>query len=320
METLRENPGPLPASPSRPFPGPDARFRPFRRGSYIVRLAGSLPDLEACLALERGSPSHWRGRLAEPTAVPDCDFLTAADLSRRILGVWRLLPRRPDEVRHSLPGAPRTAPGDGRFAGPAALLTALRYSCRGVLEAGGMALMGGLADAEAGQVTEALWEGLAEYMSSSGYGYALGRELVTPPEGLALEAVLRTLHDDHGLHPDLEAGSLSARCDWVRPAAGPEGGSGQAGRADRPGTAGGPGGSATSRSQARDWLPKGFREGLRRGIQLVGGPTLSAVAEGLEFSWIASGELLRRDGGAVSGEGRAAAIPGGLLRGAGFAA
>ena len=159
-----------------------------------------------------------RGRLAEPTAVPDCDFLVAADLGKRILGVCRLLPRRPEDVRHSLPGAPRMAPGDPRFAGlsgpgdpcgpaaPAALLTALRYSCRGVLEVGGMAVAG---DADAGMVVEALWEGLAEYMSTLGYGYALGRERVTPPEGLALEEVLEILLDDHGLHPDLEAGSAS---------------------------------------------------------------------------------------------------------------
>ena len=289
MEALRVNPDSLPRLPS----GSDARFRPFRRGSCIVRLAGSLPDLEACLALERGNPAPWRGRLAEPTSVPDCDFLMAADLGSRILGVCRLLPLRPEEVRHSLPGAPRGGAGNPRIAGPAgsaALLTALRYSCRGVLEAGGIAVADGIGEPETAKVVEALWEGLAEYMSALGYGYVLGRELVNPPPGLALEVVLRILQDDHGLHPDLEAGTVSARHDWARPAADP---SDRAGRADRIGPEVD---RSAPRSQARDWLPKGFQEGLRRGIHLTGGPVHSSLAEGLEFFWVASSELLRRDG------------------------
>lgn len=291
METLRGNPDSLPKLAPRIPSAASARFRPFRFGSSIVRLAATLPDLEACLALERRSATlSGGGRLAEPTAVPDCDFLMAADLGRRVLGVCRLLPRRPEEVRHSLPGAPRHGAGDSRFGVPAALLTALRYSCRGVLEVGGMAIASdpagpAPADDNPGKVAEALWEGVAEYMAALGYGYALGCERVTPPEGLALEEVLGALQEDHGLHPDLEAGIVShPRPDWLSPEAG-----GSA-------SSRGPGAAAAGQGDVRDWLPKGFQEGLRRGIHLIGRPRCLPDA-GLEFAWVASSELLRRGPG-----------------------
>lgn len=304
MEALRRNSDAFPKPSSRNFPDFSASFQPFRHGPHVVRLAGSLPDLEACLALERRSPAQaFRSRLAEPTAVPDCDFLMAADLGARLQGVCRLLPRRPEDVRHALPGAPRSASGDPRFAGPAALLTALRYSNRGVLEVGRMALAAeaggeaGRVDGDAGKAVEALWEGVAGYMAARGFGYALGRERVTPPEGLALEEVLAILHDDHGLHPDLETGTdTETRPDWGRHrtrAGGFRAGGPEPMRA-RPGAL--PGGR---QSHAHDWLPKSFQEGLQRGIHLIGSPVPSADA-GLEFAWVASSELLRRSAGSAS--------------------
>lgn len=257
--------GPRPARPASRAP---TDFVPVRGDDFEVRLAGDLPDLESALALERRVYRAAAGGVDEPTAVPYCEFLLAADSSGTTAGVCRLLPHGPRALRHGLPGAARDAGMGLVFPGSAPLLTAIRYAGLGVLEAGAMTVDPG---ADGAAVCRTLWRGLARRLADLGYGFALGRERVVPVPGVDLEPALLALQESHGLHPDLEGeGCPHLAKDWAaRRSRGPLPG---------PGTL--------------DWLPMGLKEGLRQGCRLAGSPVFHAAQGCLEFVWVASLDML----------------------------
>jgi hypothetical protein len=239
-------------------------------------MAADLPELEEALALERRvlrGPAA--GALDEPTAVPYCDFLFASDDCGAVHGVCRLLPHGAGGLRHGLPGAPRRGGPGTVFPASASLVTALRYSCQRVLEAGSMAVAPG-ADAEA--VSSALWRGIHRHMIELDLVFALGRERMEPPSAAGWEKGLALLREAFGLHPDLEEeAGTAAREDWTR----------RDGRSA-------PDREAPPLEEVLAWLPAGLREGLRRGCRLVGGSVAGDEPTGgpLEFVWVASRDML----------------------------
>ncbi|HLP41849.1 MAG TPA: hypothetical protein VK465_10110 [Fibrobacteria bacterium] len=283
MESLRTHAafpadsGPRPARPASRAP---TDFVPVRGDDFEVRLAGDLPDLESALALERRVYRAAAGGVDEPTAVPYCDFLLAADSSGTTAGVCRLLPHGPRALRHGLPGAARDAGMGLVFPGSAPLLTAIRYAGLGVLEAGAMTVDPG---ADGAAVCRTLWRGLARRLADLGYGFALGRERVVPVPGVDLEPALLALQESHGLHPDLEEErGLPLTQDRSR--------ADELGNGERtlPSTPRGP----LSGRGALDWLPMGLKEGLRQGCRLAGSPVFHAAQGCLEFVWVASLDML----------------------------
>lgn len=269
METLRMKSDSL---PGRTFQ--EGRNQTFRTRGWVVRIAETLIDLEACLALERHAFGQaGQGPLEEPSAVPFCDFLMAVDMSKGVQGVCRLFSRTPDELRHELPGTSTAARLGARFPASAPLLTAIRYSCQAVLEMGSMILA---VDADADAVSAALWQGVAVHMEELGIGYALGRERVAVTMPQDRTAALRRLQESYGIHPDLEARSDSTSpFDWagVKPAMGP-------GQAEK------------SVHGDLDWLSPGLRQGLLKGCRLVGDPLILPIPGQMEFFWVASREML----------------------------
>jgi hypothetical protein len=240
-------------------------------------MAADLPDLEEALALERRvlrGPAA--GALDEPTAVPYCGFLIAADSYGAVHGVCRLLPHGAGGLRHGLPGAPRRGVPGTVFPASPSLVTALRYSCQRVLEAGSMAVAPG-ADAEA--VSSALWRGIHRHMIDLDLAFVLGRERMEQPRAEGWEKGLSLLRDAFGLHPDLEEETgTAAREDWTR----------RDGRSA-------PDRDAPPLQEVLAWLPAGLREGLRRGCRLVGrGSSADYLRSGgpLEFVWVASRDML----------------------------
>lgn len=269
METLRMKSDSL---PGRTFQV--GRNQAFRTRGLVVRIAETLLDLEACLALERHAFGQaGQGPLEEPSAVPFCDFLMAVDASKGVQGVCRLFSRTPDELRHGLPGTSTVARLGARFPASAPLLTAIRYSCQAVLEMGSMILA---VEADADAVGAALWQGVAVHMENLGIGYALGRERVAVTSPGDKTAALRRLQESYGIHPDLEARlDFTSRFDWegVKHAVGP-------GQAEKP------------VQDDLEWLSPGLRQGLLKGCRLVGDPHILSNPGQMEFFWVASREIL----------------------------
>lgn len=268
METLRMKSDSL---PGRTFL--EGRNQRCRTRGLVVRIAETLIDLEACLALERHVMGQaGQGPLEEPSAVPFCDFLMAVDISKGVQGVCRLFSRTPDELRHDLPGTSTAARLGARFPASAPLLTAIRYSCQAVLETGSMNIA---MEADADTVSAALWHGVAAHMETLGMGYALGRERVSVTIPGDKAAALRRLQESYGIHPDLEARlDSTSRFDWagVRHPVGP-------GQAEK------------SVQDDLDWLSAGLRQGLLKGCRLVGDPLFLPNPGRMEFFWVASREM-----------------------------
>lgn len=264
-----------PDSKAKSGPAPARMEWVLRSRGLTLRLAADLPGLEACLALERRIPRQGvRRPVAEPTAVPFCDFLMARDSLGALQGVCRLLPRNPAELRHTLPGSPRP---DDRPDFPhdfAPLLTALRYSSQSVLEVGELTLAPG---ADPVRTCAALWDGIEAQLglpAEAGdrfahFGYVLGGECMAVAEGMDPREIIRSLVEIHGLHPDLRFQSgPPAAADGIHPA---------------------PAGSAGVLACS---LPLPLREALARGCRLMGPPRFLAGPDCLEFHWVASREML----------------------------
>lgn len=285
---------PSAASARTPLPHP-LKGGGLRTRGWMVRLAGDLPSLEACLSLERLQPHRpARDPVGEPTAVPFCDFLMAFDSLGALQGVCRLLPRHPADLRHSLPGSPRP---DVRSAYPhefAPLLTALRYSSQHILEVGELTLASG---ADPQSTCAALWDGIEAHLALpadggdrfGSFGYVLGSEYMALAEGIDPRKIIHSLVELHGLHPDLgsQSGLSSA----------PEGNRTWSVRTSQAG--GSPSGtvptgtapSGTGEVQPIP-LPIALQEALARGCSLIGPPRLLAEPACLRFHWVASREML----------------------------
>jgi hypothetical protein len=264
MEQLKDFQGP--ALPARAVPSPPIPRQRIR--GLMVRAASDLPDLESCLALERRTAGGIPGRVGEPSAIPECDFLMAEDSSGGLLGVTRLLRHAPERIGHALPGSPSASRSLTGFALPAALLTAIRYSSAGVLEVGAFALAP-LADP--GRVSSVLWTGVQAAASRYSVGYLLGTERVEGISAPLWEDALAVLDAGFGLHPDLDGLPRLKDMDWRR------------GQGDR---------ARPTVEQVLSLLPFGLREGLSRGCRLAGPPRRLAQEGEFEFTWIASRDSL----------------------------
>lgn len=238
-----------------------------RSGAYALRLAADVADLQAALALESAAsadprlrPAARRPGIAEPSAVPLCDFLLLCDRDGAPQGVIRVLP-------HGSRDFSRFAPQARLAYGP--LFTALRYAALGAAEVGPLVLSPEAARrarasengraSEAGRGPEdemiaALWGALPAYLKSRNLDFALGWETARP----ASEEQTARLVEEFAVFGASRAGKFAGR-----PAASaPEGG--------------------------RAWLPPGLREALRRGARLAGDPLRQSGGD-CDFLWVTAG-------------------------------
>jgi hypothetical protein len=237
-----------------------------RTDAYTVSLASDIGALGACLALERAcaeGPAPGSDGIQSPTAVPFCEFLTVRSRRGRLEAVCRLMRLdRDNPLGQTLKaGRLRLSP----------LITAIRYTRKGILEMGAPVFAPGC---NPDRLAGILWTGVVRHMERNGLGFVVGQEVLAHNPGDAKDWA--RLMDAHGLHPDLEVETRSV----FR--------SGPAGSRSLPSP-------AAPQDPARNW-PVGLREALRRGCRLACEPELNPVSGSHEFVWVASREMLE-DGG-----------------------
>lgn len=276
METTNRTP----SLPSRRSPAPGGQFPPaLRISGHSLALAGDIPALEACLALERaqGAPALAAEGIHTPPAVPYCEFLMlrgpaapGAQSPGPLLAVCRLMRL---DAANPIPNPLAS----GRFH-LSPLLTALRYSREGILEMGAPAFAVGCDTAKAARL---LWTGMTRFLERNGLAFVIGRD--------ALPAIGETrpawngLMAAHGLPPDLETETLPGFRAWET-AATPA----LTGLDCDPG-------SRLSGEPLRLW-PAGLQEALLQGCRLACEPAWNPASAALEFIWVASRDMLGEHG------------------------
>lgn len=280
-----------PAIPSRRCPAPGGQFPPILRISgYSLALAGDIPALEACLALERaqGAQALVSEGIHTPPAVPYCEFLMlrgpvllGGQSPGPLLAVCRLM-----KLDRRLEGAnPIPNPlASGRFH-LSPLLTALRYSREGILEMGSPAFAAGCDRAKAARL---LWHGMTQYLERNGFAFVIGRDAL--PAAGETRPAWNGLMAAHGLPPDLETETRPDFRAW-EPSATPA----NTGLVCEPG-------SRLSSEPLRLW-PAGLQEALLQGCRLACEPAWNPASAALEFIWVASRDMLGEQGGDWRGAG-----------------
>jgi hypothetical protein len=260
MDTLFNYPPPLKVSKTS---NPCLPLFNLRILGFRVTMAEDIGALEACLALERAagaSPESAQTMgIFSPSAVPYCEFLMLRNGFGKLLAVTRLM---------RLGGAnPILSPLEtGRFH-LSPLITALRYSRRGVVEMGSPAFISGCDKVKS---TKLLWSGLIHYMKINRFGFVIGSVDLPKLENNSND--LSRLMETHGLDPDLESEALSRfRIDKLE--------------------------VSTNRFRSEDAsksrrLPAGLHEALRRGCRLVAEPVLNQETDHWEFIWVSFREML----------------------------
>jgi len=231
-----------------------------RVGGYLLSVASDIAALEACLALERNSPSHSfsseNGGILSPPAVPYCDFLMLKNNAGDLLAVCRLMRRRlgrDNSVRSSLES--------GRFQ-LSPLLTALRYSREGLVEMGTAAFH---PDFDSTRSAQLLWEGVIQYLERNGLGFVVGMDSLSCQ--INHFDILPRLMETYGLHPDLE---VEPNRSFNRKTI------------------------SNTRSFNFDLptLPPSLVEALRRGCRLAAEPIANELTNRWEFIWVSSRDML----------------------------
>lgn len=261
-----------PSLPSRRCPAPGGQFPPILRISgHTLALAGDIPALEACLALERarGAQALAAEGIHTPPAVPYCEFLMlrgpvspGAQGPGPLLAVCRLM--RLDGWN------PIPNPlASGRFH-LSPLLTALRYSREGILEMGAPAFAAGCDPAKAARL---LWTGMTQYLERNGLAFVIGRDALAAVG--EIRPAWNGLMAAHGLPPDLETETRPGFRAWD-PSSVP---------AERD----------LEGEPMRLW-PAGLQEALLRGCRLACEPAWNPASAALEFIWVASRDMLGERG------------------------